>query len=360
MNPQEQVCHNRQCWVYGCKGTGQIVIHSQKEQRYRCKRCGKTFSATKDTALYRIHHPHALLVTVVTLLAWGCPVQAIVAAFGLDARTVADWQQRAGDQCQRVHGQVVQSGQVRLGQVQADELWVRAVGAAGTRRAVWLAMAISVTSRLWLGGVVGERRDQRLIHAVLTQVRACGSVSALLLCTDGLKSYPRQALRVFRQAVRTGQRGRPRLVVPDGVLVAQAVKRYAKRRVTAVAQRVAHGCRGAVIATLLATQATPTITTAHIERLNATFRVRLAPLARRSRATVHQRATLTAGMWLVGVVYNCCTPHRSLAGQTPAQAAGLTDQCWTLHELLTFPLPLPVVKHRGRPPIWLREIAHAA
>lgn len=60
MNSQEQGCHNARCWVYGCKGTGQIVIHSQKEERYRCKRCGKTFSATKGTALYRIHKPHPL------------------------------------------------------------------------------------------------------------------------------------------------------------------------------------------------------------------------------------------------------------------------------------------------------------
>lgn len=360
MNPQEQVCHNRQCGVYGRKGEGHIVIHSQKERRYRCKRCGKTFSATKDTALYRIHHPHALLVTVVTLLAWGCPVQAVVAAFALDERTVADWQRRAGDQCQRVQGHLVQAGQVTPGQVQADEVWVRAVGAAGARRAVWLAMAISVTSRLWLGGVVRERRDRHLIAALLRQVRACGAVATLLLCTDGLVSYPRQAMRVFRQAVYTQRRGRPRWVLPDGLLIAQRVKRYAKGRVTAVARRVVRGCGGAVAATLLATQGTATITTAHIERLNATFRARLAPLARRSRATVHRRATLERGMWVVGAVYNCCTPHRSLAGQTPAQAAGLTDHRWTLHELLTFPVPLPAVRHRGRPPTWLREIAHTA
>ena len=35
MNPQEQVCHNPQCWVYGRAGEGHIVIHSQREQRYR-------------------------------------------------------------------------------------------------------------------------------------------------------------------------------------------------------------------------------------------------------------------------------------------------------------------------------------
>lgn len=357
MNPQEQVCHNPQCWVYDRVGAGQIVIHSRREQRYRCKRCGKTFSTTTDTALYRLHKPHALVVIVVTLLAYGCPVQAIVAAYGLDERTVADWQRRAGRQSQRVHRHLVEAGQVTLGQVQADELRVRAVGGI-----VWLAMAISVTSRLWLGGVVSARRDRALIGTLLARVATCGTVAALLLCTDGLISYPRQALRRFRQSVRTGGRGRPRLILPSGVLIAQAIKRYRQRRVRAVERRIVQGSEGAVAAALTATQgkATAVINTAYIERLNATFRARLAPLVRRGRALVRQAATLEGGMWLVGTVYNFCTPHRSLDGRTPAQAAGLTDHRWTVHELLTFPTPLPLVKRRGRPPHWLRELPNAA
>ena len=160
------------------------------------------------------------------------------------------------------------------------------------------------------------------------------------------------------------------MALPDGLLVVHAaqgapVKRYAKRRVAAVAQRVVRGCGGAVAATLLATQGTTTINTAYIERLNATFRARLAPLVRRGRAGVHQGTTLRAAGalwagWLVGVVYNVVIPHRSLGACTPAQAAELTDHRWTVHELLTFPVPLPVVKRRGRPPKWLREIPDAA
>jgi len=357
MNPQEQVCHNPQCWVYGRAGAGQIVIHSQKEQRYKCKRCGMTFSVTTGTPFYRLHHPQALVVIVVTLLAFGCPVQAIVAAFGLDQRTVAAWQRRAGRQCERVHEQIVQAGAVTLGQVQADELRVRIVGGI-----VWLAMSISVTSRLWLGGAVSVTRDRVLIRAALARVAACGPVTTLLLCTDGLISYPRQALRLFRQAVQTGRRGRPRLVLPEQMLIAQAIKRYARRRLRAVERRIVRGSAAAVAAMLTATQGkeTAVINTAFIERLNATFRARLAPLVRRSRATVRQMATLTTGMWLVGTIYNFCTPHRSLGERTPAQAAGLTEHRWTVHELLTFPVPLPMVKHRGRPPTWLREVPDAA
>jgi len=152
MNPQEQVCHNPRCWVYGRQGERYIVIHSQREQRYRCKRCGQTFCATKGTAHYRIHKPRDFIVTVVTLLAFGCPLQAIVAAYGLDERTVADWQRRAGRQGERVHTHLVQAGRVALGQVQADELRVRVGGGAGALRAAWLAMAIS--------GFVRRRRSR--------------------------------------------------------------------------------------------------------------------------------------------------------------------------------------------------------
>src|SRR5215204_5283888 len=247
MDPQKRFCHNERCWAYGRAGEGHIVIHSQKEQRYRCKRCSKTFSATKGTALYRMHKPHALVATVVTLLAYGCPPQAIVAAFGLDERPIYRGQLMSGRQCRRLHEHIVQAGGVLLAQVQADELRVRVVGGV-----VWLASALSVSSRLWLGGVVQIRRDRTLIRKLLEGVRACGTFEALLLCTDGLAGYPKQALKVFSEPLRTGKVGRPRLLLPEGLMVAQAIKRYARRRVIGVLRRVVRGTEEAVEARLYA------------------------------------------------------------------------------------------------------------
>ena len=51
---------------------------------------------------------------------------------------------------------------------------------------MWLATALEVKCRLWLGGVVRVHRDRRLIRALLWRIRACGSVAHILLCTDGL------------------------------------------------------------------------------------------------------------------------------------------------------------------------------
>jgi hypothetical protein len=246
----------------------------------------------------------------------------------------------SGRQCRRLHEHIVQAGGVLLAQVQADELRVRVVGGV-----VWLASALSVTSRLWLGGVVQIRRDRSLIRTLLEGVRACGTFEALLLCTDGLASYPKQALKVFSEPLRTGKVGRPRLLLPEGLMVAQAIKRYARRRVIGVLRRVVRGTEEVVEARLLCTQRSESavINTAYIERLQATLRSRLASLGRRTRAARDGR-TLEAGMWLIGTAYNFCCWYRSLrlpgdggAGErrwierTPAQGAGLTDHRWSLY-----------------------------
>ncbi len=359
MNPHQQFCHNQACRAYGRPGEGHIVIHSQKERRYCCKRCGRTFSATKGTALYRMHKPTELVLTVVVLLAHGCPVQAIVAAFGLDERTVARWQREAGSQCKRGHEHLIEAGKVQLLQVQADELRVKAVGGV-----FWLACALEVRSRLWLGGVISESRDRELIRSVLMRVRECGSMSKVLVVTDGLASYAKQALRVFREPLRTGNRGRPRLVLAGGVMVARVKKRYERRRVVEVIREVVRGTEGAVHSRLQQTQhlAQALINTAYIERLNATFRCRLAALVRRTRAGVHKRSTLESGMWLVGSCYNLLWVHRSLGEErTPAMAAGLTEHHWSMEELLIFPTPpAELPKWRGRKPRWLLEAERAA
>ena len=80
------------------------------------------------------------------------------------------------------------------------------------------------------------------------------------------------------------------------------------------------------------------------------------PLARRTQHLVHRKELLHAGMYLVGALYNFCTLHASLtlgSGQqrTPAMAAGITDHCWSVRELLWHRVPPPrwePPKRRGR------------
>src|SRR5437899_7255685 len=147
MDPHTACCPNLACPARGEVGRGTITVHSWTERRYRCQVCRRTFAATTGTPLYRLQTEATLVLVVLSLLSWGCPVQAIVHTFALDERTVAAWLQRAGQHCQVVHQHLVQQGQVDLQHVQADELWIKLVG-----QRAWLAMALAAPSRLWLGG----------------------------------------------------------------------------------------------------------------------------------------------------------------------------------------------------------------
>ena len=157
-----------------------------------------------------------------------------------------------------------------LGQVQADEIRVKNQGGV-----VWMALAMMVSTRLWLAGEVSEHRDLPLIRRLIERVRACALKRTLLFCTDGLCSYVRAIRETFRDVVRTGERGRPRRRAWKSRLIAQVVKRYEKRRVVEVERRIVQGSAAQVEVIRHRSQGDGVINTAYIERLNATFRERL-------------------------------------------------------------------------------------
>jgi transposase-like protein len=353
MKPHEQFCPNLACCDRGQVGAGNITIHSRKDRRYRCQTCKQTFRETKGTALYGLKKGADLFILVITLLVWGCPVQAIVVAFGLDERTVRAWLTRAGAQGQQVHQQLVQQGQVEGTHIQVDEIRVKMV-----KGIQWLALGVLVGPQLWLGGVLGESRDKGLIRALAQQVRACLCPAPVLVAFDGLKTYIKAFQGVFREPLRTGTVGRPRLIPWPDVVLVQVIKRYVKGRVAEVEQRIVQGSVTLLARLLWESQGGLIINTAFIERLNASFRQHLTWLVRRTRTLAHRADTLLHGMYLWGTVYNFCQYHERLtlpdsSPRTPAMAAGLTDHRWSMLEFLSFkvaPPPYVPPKRRGRKP----------
>lgn len=356
MDPVTICCPNLACPARGQTGKGHMGIPSRKDKRCRCRPGGKTVAETKGTIFYRLRTPAETVPRVVTLLAHGCPRQAIVAAFGFDERTVAAWLTRAGLHSQAVHEHLLQTPR-DLGPVQADEIRVKKHGGI-----VWRALASMVSTRVWLGGEVREHRDLPLIRRLIERVRACALVRRRLFCTDGWSAYVRAIRETFRDPLYTGARGRPQLRIWPKLWIAQVVKRYEKRRVVDVDRRIMHGSPRQVAQARAAAQGDGVLNTASSERLNATFRERLSPLTRRGRGLARTTRALEHGMSLIGTVYNFCTRHASLRlattvrrpaiDRTPAIAAGITDHCWSVRAWLSIHVPPPrwtPRKRRGRP-----------
>jgi hypothetical protein len=137
---------------------------------------------------------------------------------------------------------------------------------------------------------------------------------------------------------------------------AQVVKRYRRRRVVRVRHRVVFGTLAGSKPVLAATGWQSN--TAFIERASGAMRPPVAAVGRRVSTLCTHEEGLRQPLALDHVYDNLCLPHASRRQPlpqplptngtgsatpwqpcTPAMAAGLTDQVWTLREVLLCRVP---------------------
>lgn len=328
MQPELASCPN-------CLAPTTIKVHSHKERRYRCQLCRHTFSERYGTPLMHLKTPLPIVILVLALLSHGCPIAAIVYAFGLDERTVADWQAKAGHHAKRIQYQYICRQTIRLAQIQADELYVRMQGGRA-----WIATAMNVFPRLLLWAAVSYKRDKLLVQQVLSKARQASGrvIQPVLVAVDGFAAYPKLIKQLFSTKDYSG-RGRPKRCAWPKLNIVQVIKRYEGKKVSHIERRLLHGDQQTVARLLVDSQTdVGCANTAYIERLNATLRARLSSLVRRTRNQARTLHRLEMGLFWFTVVYNFCTHHTTLQG-TPAMAAGLTDEIWSIRQLLMMRTP---------------------
>jgi hypothetical protein len=154
--------------------------------------------------------------------------------------------------------------------------------------------------------------------------------------SDGHPAYLKAIRRVYRDPLRTGRVGRPRLVSTPDVGLTQGVKERKGRRVVRVSVRHCFG------------PAPESPYTVRVERLNGVLRDRLGCVTRRTHAFAKHTRTWDAAAGLCLFEHNWMHPHRALrqqeAGlpdgrkyrrQSPAMVVGLADHLWSWAEFLT-------------------------
>jgi len=209
---------------------------------------------------------------------------------------------------------------------------------------------------------VGDRTlamAQRLVHQVV-QVLAPGCVPLFL--TDGFRAYTTTLLTHYGQWVHlprrqaTGPAPKPRWMPLPGLLYAQVVKTVRRRRLVRVRHRVVFGTLEAVERVLAACGCQ--INTSFVERLNLTIRQHVAAVGRRVSTLCKGEDGLRQQLVVFHCYYNFCLPHTNLRQPLPqpeptngtgsamqwrpctlAMAAGLTNQVWSLREVLLFRVP---------------------
>lgn len=323
-----------------------IVIHSQKEKRFKCKTCGKTFANTKGTIFYKKQYKVDIIKMVISLAATGCPIQSIVFAMELDERTVMRWINEASLHSKIVHKELVLKPQ-DLKHVQADEMFIKAF-----KMRLWMAFAIVSDTKLWLGGFVSENRDIVLIKKLVNLIRISALKKPLVIITDGFSAYKNAILSAFKLKL-DGKN------VWGELMIAQVIKSTKNRKLIDVKTKIIRGSKKGILDLLKATNTGNTINTSYIERINSTFRSRMSFFTRKTRNLLQKVETVENMMYLNGTFYNFCIPHKSLTRKineknekmTPTMRAGITFHIWKPVELLSYKVKMQNPTNETKTPI---------
>jgi IS1 family transposase/transposase-like protein len=362
INTEGFACPNPQCAYFGNTDAHKHALvgdgkHGRAEpiQTFRCQACRTTFSARRNTPLYRLKTPSHQVAMVLSALAEGLDPSAAERVFGFRQATITTWLSRAGEHAHTLHERFF--CQLHLPHLQLDELRTRL---RSNTHVLWLWLAIDPCTKILPVLHLGPR-TQHMAHQVIHSLRQILSPGCLPLFTsDGLNLYFYALTAHFGQWLVVGCRGRNVRCwqVAPSLIYGQVKKSYRRRKLVRVSHVMRLGTEDALKAALQALGFSGRLNTAFIERINLTVRHGIAALARRTWATSQQAPQLLANLEWWRSYYHFVRPHESLRvalvqprerggkrlaqrnlQRTPAMAAGRTTRRWTAREVLSCPLP---------------------
>ena len=121
-NPQCRYCGITDAQVHALVGDGKHG-HTEQIQTFRCQACHTTFSAQRDTPLYRLKTHSQQIAVVLSALAEGLNPSAAERVFGYRQATITTWLTRAGEHAQTLHKRSFSN--LYLPHLQLDELRTR-------------------------------------------------------------------------------------------------------------------------------------------------------------------------------------------------------------------------------------------
>jgi IS1 family transposase len=363
VNTDGFACPNPQCAYFGITDAHVHALvgdgkhgHAERIQTFRCQACRTTFSARRDTPLYRLKTPSSQIAMVLSALAEGLDPSAAERVFGYRRATITTWLTRAGKHAEVFHERCFRN--LHIAHLQLDEIRTRL---RSSSQVLWLWLAIDPRTKLLPVLHLGSR-TQHAAHLFIHSLRQFLAPDCLPLFTsDGLNVYFYALTAHFGHWLTGTRRGRMvrQWQVTAGLIYGQVKKCYRRRRLVRVTHVMRLGTEDALQAALQHLGFSGRLNTAFIERVNLTVRHGVAALARRTWATSQQSTHLLAHLEWWRAYYHFVRPHQSLRvrlvqprerggnrlaqryrQRTPAMAAGRTTRRWTAHEVLLHPLPL--------------------
>ncbi|TXT33822.1 MAG: hypothetical protein FD138_1786 [Planctomycetota bacterium] len=290
-------------------------------QRYRCGQCRKVFTDPKPLAGTRTSMDK--IVLAFKMLLEGSSMRAIERITGIDHHTVIEWMLKAGEQCKDFLAYSVYQHQVN--DVEIDEQW----GFVGCKEKTaflknygpevgdaYVYTAIERTTKLVIAFRVAKR-DSDNAHDFAQQLRVATS-GQFQVSTDGYAPYSSAIPSAFGYGVSYGQ------IVKNYSNPQEAERRrYSPPTIIKTEKKAICG-----------TPDQSRICTSIVERHNLSTRMHVRRMTRLTNAHSKKWENHEAMLALWYCAYNFTRVHSTLKS-TPAVAAGLATETWSIERLLT-------------------------
>lgn len=267
------------------------------------------------------HLGHEKKLAVIGMLCEGCSVRSIERLTGVHRDTILRLMVRVGEHCRSLQDEHIRG--LACESIEVDEVWSFV---AKKQRNVTVAdpqdeygdqfvfTAIDAQTKLIASYCVGKRitpNVDRLMRDLAQRV-----IGRVQISTDGFKPYPFSVSGAFRD------RADHAVIVKNYATTPIGPGRYSPPVVTSVTVTPMRG------------RPRPELScTSHVERSNLTIRMHSRRLTRLTNAFSKKLDNLRAALDLFFAWYNFVRPHQSLK-MTPAMAAGITQERWTIADLL--------------------------
>lgn len=258
---------------------------------------------------------------IIRCLVDGNSIRATERITGVHRDTIMRLMVRVGNGCAKVMDHELRS--LTCERVQVDEIWgfiykkQRHVGREDdiTRVGdVWTWVAIDADTKLIPSYLVGKRTSEAA--KAFVDDLAGRLDNKCQLSSDGLRMYVEAVFWAFAGDVDYGQVVKSYEAEPIGP------GRYSPPKVVSVERTAVFGKPNM-----------EKVSTSHVERQNLTMRMCMRRLTRLTNGFSKKLENHVAATALHFAYYNFCRVHRSIK-QTPAMAAGVMFQPWTVGDLL--------------------------
>jgi transposase-like protein/IS1 family transposase len=310
--------------------TSYLTNNGEQRYIYHCQDCQDYFSETKATPLAGLRTPLSTIRQVMDALNDGMGINAAVRTFKVAKNTIYNWLERLAD-LKEVLLLYALCHQFLRQLVEGDELYTKVKeNKAPDQSAGWTIVLMDRASRFIWDMKCGQRTRSLFQAAMETLQQVIEQTQDLTLVTDGERRYGNLLFEICRQALRTGQVGRPRQTLPKGVKVrlknkgSQAHHRGPKRPKYQAPQPEHPETVQDV--------AEEDIHANHLEGFNAGMRRKLACYRRRTNTYAKQEETLQRRLDVHWVLHNFVRPHFTTR-LVPAVALGILESGLSLVEL---------------------------